>query len=138
MRRHQITKLFAVVALLGSATANAETSAPRTLRSGRPACGNVMGKGERRTTDCDVVVVPPRPAGARAATGKPVAKPATVASPAPGKPTQAPTARPPAKPTAPAMLTTSHPRVLANGRPACGNVATRAARSTDCTPKSKP
>lgn len=151
MRRQQITKLFAVVALLGSAQGHAESSAPRTLKSGRPACGNVMGKGERRTEDCDVVVAqkpqkpqkPPRPVEGKPATGKPSTKPspkpATVAAPtprpAPPKPTAGAT---PPEPTAPAMLTTARPRVLANGRPACGNVATRAARSTDCTPKSKP
>jgi hypothetical protein len=138
MRRPQITKLFAVVALLGSAAANAETSTPRTLKSGRPACGNVMGKDGKPTEDC---VPAPRPVAGKTATGKPIGKPgpkpATVATPAPGKPTPAP-ATPLVKPTAPAMLTTSHPRQLGNGRPACGNVATRAARQTDCTPKRTP
>jgi hypothetical protein len=48
MAIHRAVKLFAVVALgSASASANPSVQQPRTLGSGRPACGNVVGKGKR-------------------------------------------------------------------------------------------
>jgi hypothetical protein len=88
MAIQRAVKLFAVVAL-GTASANANPSAqqPRTLGNGRPACGNVVGKGERMKCEPAPVTAQP-PAKPPAEKGKPApAKPAP-AKPAPVKVTQ--------------------------------------------------
>jgi hypothetical protein len=66
MAIQRAVKLFAVLAL-GSASASANPSAqqPRTLGNGRPACGNVVGKGKRVACEpAPITAQPAKPAPA--------------------------------------------------------------------------
>ena len=66
MAIQRAVKLFAVLAL-GSASASANPGAqqPRTLGSGRPACGNVVGKGKRVACEPAPITAEQKPAAAK-------------------------------------------------------------------------
>jgi hypothetical protein len=82
MAIQRAVKLFAVC-VLGSASASASASPgvqqPRTLGSGRPACGNVVGKGER--VECEPApITAQQRAPAAVVSPVPVIQPRTLAS----------------------------------------------------------
>lgn len=105
----KITKLFAVAALSIGSVGVAGADAPRTVSSGRPACGNVMSKSPepRDCVDREAVTVAIEPA-VQSVLGVATKLRAAVQ-----------------QLVATAVIDT--PRVLANGRPAAGNVMTKTA-----------
>jgi len=110
----KITKLFAVAALSIGSVGVAGADAPRTVSSGRPACGNVMSKSPepRDCVDRETVTVAIEPAVqsviAVAAKLRAAVQQLVALSPV-----------------------VDQPRTLADGRPACGNVMTK--RANPCT-----
>ncbi|MCX5747584.1 MAG: hypothetical protein NT062_34395 [Proteobacteria bacterium] len=111
-----LTKLFAVVVSTSamsamsamSATASAET--PRMNARARPACGNVMTKNGDACDDA------PTPIAVNIAALRTTIAAMFAALPPPVAPPS----------------TADVPRMLANGRPACGNVASKRPRPTSC------
>lgn len=132
MATKRAVKLFAVCVLGGlSASAGAEPAfQPRTLANGRPACGNLVGKGQKRVA-CET----PQPVLAQ-----------TAARPEPVKPARSVTVT--AQPVATveridwrsyidtaavATSTVIKPRLLRSGRPACGNTGGKAPEPKECS-----
>jgi len=127
MTHKKISTLFAVVL---TATPMAAHASPRTLATGRPACGNVMSKGGSR-----------RRCVTQTATIDSVIGTAAPVSPAAPDPWAAPEVDTPITATTGAAAMLIHaldtigitvPRQLRTGAPACGNVATKGP-PTDCT-----
>ena len=96
-------KLFAVLAFVGG-VAHADT--PRLLRNGAPAAGNTMGKSDGGAADAPAVPTPVEIQAMKDLGTKLLA-----------------------------LVSFSEPAVQPrqiHGRPACGNVASRAPRPRDC------
>lgn len=136
-------KLFAVCVLGGlSASAGAEPAfTPRTLANGRPACGNIVGKGPRRAS-CETATPIVAQTPVRAEPARPIVAQAPVRV-EPATPVVV-VARPAATAeridwrsyidtAAVAASTVIKPRLLRSGRPACGNTGGKAPEPRECS-----
>lgn len=123
MKKKQITKLFAVMAMAASPAAAGTAPDPWAVSA------EVVPMDHARASEAMAAIIN---LGFAA-----ISRPREPVSGAPAPGSVTPRARPGVPPRANPPSMAARPRTMPSGAPACGNVATRAAPAVDCTPPSQ-